>query len=564
MARPPTRLLAGVALPLCLAIAGWSSVNNRAAASATYVSHPSGGASEILRDSDGASFASLKTATPAKTPTPVRPPTPPTPILKPSYLVLIVLDGARPGYFTQPGIPHIQALRDNGTWYANAMAGILESETPSGHATISTGSEPKQDGIPSFSWANANNTTVNLFSEAAVRQGLMERVIAASGAPTIASLVHKTTPAAKVVALSGYKFYAADALGGPRADVVMYYGNRADGRFGPTAIPGHMPPKALLNEPDLIVPSRNMAFPNENHLAMTLAARTFDTLHQQVTLINLPDSDWPLGHPWGANRDQKDVRVLMQAFDADLGRLEDTYRKAGVLDKTLFVITADHGFAPTFHRVPKSVISSAVQKAGTSILKDTYHTAAYLWIRNASKAAAIAATIAHKQNPYIQSVYFRSETAQGPTYTRATGSNLFLAPGMEAANQYLLQTFNGPSGPDIVVLFTENSAGVAGGQVTWKADHGGADWEAQHVPLILSGPGVRRKHFSQWPARLEDVAPTALSLLGVPPTGMYGTILADSLRAPTPDESNAQAQLAVTLRPVIASLQAESRLEAQR
>jgi Type I phosphodiesterase / nucleotide pyrophosphatase len=564
MPRLPTRLLAGMALPLSLAITGWSSVSGGPVSSATFVRSPGGGVSQILRSTDGAGYPLQKAAAPAKTPTAVRPPTPPIPILKPSYLVLIVLDGARPDYFNQPGIPHIQALLKNGTWYANAMAGILESETPSGHATISTGSEPKQDGIPSFAWANADNTTVNLFSEVAVRRGLMERVIAASGAPTIASLVHRSNPVARVVALSGYKYYAADALGGPNADVVMYYGNRADGRFGPTAIPGHMPPEALLNEPDLSVPNRNVPFPNENHLAMTLAARTFEVLRQQVSLINLPDSDWPLGHPWGANQDPKDVRVLMQAFDADLGRLEDTYRKAGVLDKTLFVITADHGFAPTLHQVPRSVISSAVQKAGTSIVKDNYHTAAYLWIRNASKAGSIAANIAHQQNPYIQSVYFRSETAQGPEYIRATGSNLLLAPGMEAANQYLLQTFNGPSGPDIVVLSTENSAGVAGGQVAWKADHGGADWESQHVPLILSGPGIRRRHFSNWPARLEDIAPTVLSVMGVQPAGMHGLILADSLRTPTLDERNSQAQLAVTLRPVIAAMQAESRLEAKK
>jgi hypothetical protein len=481
-----------------------------------------------------------------------------------SYLVLIVLDGARPGYFSQPDLPHINALRRNGTWYNQAVAGILESETPSGHATISTGSEPKADGIPSFSWANRNNSTVNLFSESAIRQGLMERLMAASGAPTIASLVHKATPPARVVALSGYKYYAADALGGPNSDVVMYYGSRADGRFGPTAIPGHVPPKALLNEPALIVPSRNMAFTNENHLAMTLAERSFNMLHQQVSLINLPDSDWPLGHPWGANRDAKDVAVLMQAFDADLGRLEDTYRKAGVLNQTLFVITADHGFTPTFHRIQKSVIASAVQQAGTSILKDTYHTAGYLWLRNSAKSRQAASIIARKRNPFIQSVYFRSDTPQGPEYVRASASSRFLSPGMEAANQYLLQTFNGPTGPDLAVLFTENTGGVSSGTASWKADHGGADWEAQHVPLILSGPGVRRKHISNWPARLEDVAPTALSVLGVQPTGMQGQILADALRAPTAQERSAQLQLASTLRPVIASLQSESQRETAR
>jgi hypothetical protein len=36
-----------------------------------------------------------------------------------------------------------------------------------------------------------------------------------AGVPTIAGLVHRQNPAAKVVALSGYKYYAADALEWP-------------------------------------------------------------------------------------------------------------------------------------------------------------------------------------------------------------------------------------------------------------------------------------------------------------------------------------------------------------
>src|SRR5947209_11092440 len=69
------------------------------------------------------------------------------------YVVLIVLDGARREYFNVPGTPHIQSLIRNGTQYTNAFAGILESETPSGHVAIGTGSEPSKTGIPSFWWA---------------------------------------------------------------------------------------------------------------------------------------------------------------------------------------------------------------------------------------------------------------------------------------------------------------------------------------------------------------------------------------------------------------------------
>jgi hypothetical protein len=495
----------------------------------------------------------LGLAAPATTPTPT--------ITKPTYLVLLVVDGAKPDYFSVPNIPHIDALRKSGAWYTNAMAGILESETPSGHATIDSGSEPRQDGILSFSWAGNNNKEVSLFSESVVRAGLLERVMKAADSPTIAGDVHAADPQAQVVALSGYKYYAADALGGPNADAIMYFTTLANGTFGPTAIPGHMPPKSVLDDPTLISPNRRLAFTTENHLAMTLAAHTFQTMHQKVTLINLPDSDWPLGHPWGADGDRKDVVTMMQHLDSDLDMLENVYRKAGVLDRTLFVVTADHGFVTIKHQVPDSVINNAVTRAGTSVIYDTHHTASYVWIRDESKAGTIAADLAGQNNPYIQSIYYRVQTSAGSRYVRTTSAANFLTSGMESANQYLLNTFNSSTGPDIAVFYREGSVGTPASQKSWKGDHGGADWQAQHVPLLISGPGVRQGYVSHHPARLEDVAPTALHLLDIPSSDMNGLVLADALLQPTAQETVQQAALDKTLHPVIAALRRESTLE---
>lgn len=81
---------------------------------------------------------------------------------------------------------------------------------------------------------------------------------------------------------------------------------------------------------------------------------------------------------------------------------------------------------------------------------------------------------------------------------------------------------------------------VAGGESTWKGDHGGPDWGSQHLPLILSGPGIRRGVVSDWPARLEDIAPTVLMAMGAPTTGMQGIPLAGALEGATPEQQVAQ------------------------
>jgi Type I phosphodiesterase / nucleotide pyrophosphatase len=477
------------------------------------------------------------------------------------YVVLIVLDGARPEYFGVPGIPHVQSLIRNGTQYDNAFAGILESETPSGHTTIATGSEPRKTGIPSFWWGTSQNTQVSLFSPTKVRAGDMEKIIRQAGVPTLAGLIHGKAHDAKVVALSGSKYYAADAIGGPDADITMYFQGTAKGQFAPTYIPGHAPPAGLLNAPGLTTKTTHLTLGVENHLAMTLATDTFKRVRQQVTLINLPEFDWPLGHVQGGAMDPEDAITLMQGFDRDLVMLQNAYRQAGVLDRTLFVLMADHGMMPLRHKISQSDLTTAVAKAGTGLVSQAYTSGSFLWLEDKARAPLAAQNIARLNNPYIQSVYARVRTAKGYTFARVSSSKLLRTGGTEAANQYLLNSFNGANAPDVVVSFAEGVGCEPGGQAAWKADHGGTSWEAQQIPLILSGHGVRSGHVSSNPARLIDVAPTVLQLMGISHSEMQGIPLADALKAPPHWTQQWQQAVSKQLMPVVTALQQESRLE---
>jgi hypothetical protein len=74
------------------------------------------------------------------------------------------------------------------------------------------------------------------------------------------------------------------------------------------------------------------------------------------------------------------------------------------------------------------------------------------------------------------------------------------------------------------------------------ADHGGGgvrpdDHDLPHpvndaIPLILAGPGVRRRHVLEAPARLLDIPPSLLWYLGVPvPAAYEGRILKEAFEA---------------------------------
>ncbi len=478
---------------------------------------------------------------------------------RPKYLVLIVLDGGRPDYFGLTRLPHVDALRQEGTQYTHAIDGILESETPTGHATISTGSSPRRDGILGFSWAQ-NDNDYSLFSPSVVRAGAIEHIMEAAGVPTIAGLYKAKYPHARVVALSGHKYYAADPLGGPKADAIMYYQGDQSGHYVPTAIPGHVPPRGVLNAPGLIGRTTRLAPGQDDHFATLLALSAIRRMHPRILLINYPEFDWPLGHVFGGISDRPRVIGLMRDFDRDLGMIEQAYRRAGVLHRTLFVITADHGMVPLHRYIPDTIITNAVAAAGTTAPSLSFSTGGYIWLRDFSKSQAVADRILRTgAGAGIQSVYYLSTAGGHMHYVRSTVAPL--PPSIDATNQTLLATLIDGHQPT-VVAFADEGATFASPTTHWKGDHGGSTWQSQHVPLIFSGPGIRRGVVTSQPARLEDVAPTLLWDMGVTPTGMDGHVLSEALlRAPPHSRVAARAAESRSLTPLVNAMIAEDHRE---
>jgi arylsulfatase A-like enzyme len=83
----------------------------------------------------------------------------------------------------------------------------------------------------------------------------------------------------------------------------------------------------------------------------------------------------------------------------------------------------------------------------------------------------------------------------------------------------------------------------------------------QHVPLIISGPGVRRGAHSNFAARAIDIAPTIERLLGLPAIHRDGVILADALVNPSKYEVAPQRAIAPELNAEVAGLQQQSQID---
>src|SRR6266436_2731916 len=72
---------------------------------------------------------------------------------RPRVIMLVVLDGMRRDYFDRyaASMPTLTALRQHSAWFTQAEVNFLPTNTPVGHSTISTGTDPGVHGITGVS-----------------------------------------------------------------------------------------------------------------------------------------------------------------------------------------------------------------------------------------------------------------------------------------------------------------------------------------------------------------------------------------------------------------------------
>ena len=498
-----------------------------------------------------------------------------TPPAKAKYLVVLIVDAGRGDYLGYGHLPNIKSLIANGTYYPNAFSGIMEATTPACHVALGTGSFPKNNGgVLGFWWENSSDekySCANLADpatgSAAIDPNTIETLIREAGAPTMAALLKDVDPTAKVYTSSGVKFYAADAVGGPEADYITYFWNDGPNMYRPLSIPGHQAlPASILNDPSLTSNdwySMTTDSPGlQDALVVDLATKVIERERPRIVILNLPEMDWPVAHLYGGPADAPAVTQLMENADKQLGKLMDLYRNLGIFHETVFCLMGDHGVLPLERQVNTADIPGAVANAGTTINTGDFHTGGFLWINDPTRAMKASTYIDDLKEPGVSAAYFLGDIAGQRTYLPSPQTASRITPQLDNAYRYLLETMNGANAPHVVLLYEERTGTLgAGGNYPWKGDHGGASWASQGVALTMAGPGIRRGYRSQHPARLVDLAPTFLRLLGAPYPSMDGVALADAFASPTAEELTAQTDLAREIVPVAATLRRQSLLD---
>jgi predicted AlkP superfamily pyrophosphatase or phosphodiesterase len=466
------------------------------------------------------------------------------------YLVLVSIDACRPDYFPLATIPNITKLMNEGASYNNAWVGQLRNNTPPGHTTMATGSFPRNDGILCFGWRDpiANKGGLPTSWEK-VTAGEMTRLIAESGTTSIGTLYKKAHPQAKVAAISCEKYYAATGLGAESADYILFNQSQTPGRnLSPTGVKGHLAPDVIMNDQQL----RRTKTDNwdGDTWAVDLALKILEHEKPEIMFINLPWTD-EAGHATGGITAPQVMGRAVSNADRQIGRLIDAYKNAGIYDKTLFVITADHGMTPSSHSISQSAINSIIAQSGTS-----GNEANEFYLNNPGKAAEVAENIVKANIPGIQGAYYCQKSSDGGyVYLPSLTTEKNIAGDLDKCYRYLTSTYASEKSPDVFLIIAENWRQDS---TTFKGSHDTVTWLTQHIPLIISGPGVRKGVVLDSPARLVDIAPTVLALMGIEPEHMDGIILADAIASSTPQQVQSQQKVNQELAPLAAALKARS------
>jgi predicted AlkP superfamily pyrophosphatase or phosphodiesterase len=436
--------------------------------------------------------------------------------------LVIVVDGLRPDYVTPELMPRLAALGRRGVIF-NAHHSVFPTVTRVNAPSFVTGVYPETHGllgntiyIPSADPARGLDTGMRQNLEAVARSE--GRLLTA---PTLAELLQQ----------AGKKFLAVSS-GSTGSSFLL----------NPTVPPGSaivhhdytLPSDRAARVLERLGPVPPHAIPNDGQNQRAIDAYLkfgLDDLHPDVTFMWINDPD-ETAHAEGIGSDV--TRRALSLVDGGIGRIEDTLERRGLLDRTNILVTSDHGFSTHGGTLNLEAIVEPFARKMPDGSKDIVvaEGAVHFRARDPRRVAAVVAQL--QRRPEVGAIFTRPGTRD------AEG----LVPGTLSFN---VARWNHPRSADILVSANwseeTNGAGFKGRTTqAGVAGHGSSSPYDIHNTLIAIGPDFRERTTSGVPTGNVDIAPTLLSLLGLPvPQTMTGRVLAEALKA-SPAQSSVKVE----------------------
>ena len=405
------------------------------------------------------------------------------------HVVLISIDGLRPEFYLDPSwpAPQIQQMARDGV-HAEGVLGVFPSVTYPSHTSMVTGALPVRHGIMNNQPFDPNGQTGRWYwHEEAIATLTLWDAARAVGAAT-AAFSWPVTDGAPI----DYFVPEVWALDGdPLAP--MRDGTTPEGLWQELAREATGSLDAARFSPDYM---------SRDDVGGAAGAYLFETYRPALLAVHLLAVDH-FAHEDG--RDSDRVRLALAAVDRAVSAIREAVERAGLGDRTAFVITGDHGFvelhtsvAPNVWLAEAGLVEDRPDRGDWRAAFHTSGGSALLYLREAGDSATLA----------------------------KVRSALAAVPG-EIARLYRVverdELDHLGADPDIAlaltgalgVTFSSRASGDALGPAT-GGTHGyvPSDFDEIHTGFIGWGAGFAEGGRMIHRMRLVDVAPTIARLLG--------------------------------------------------
>lgn len=435
-----------------------------------------------------------------------------------THLVMIV-DGLRPDYVTVELMPRLAKLGERGVVF-QAHHAVFPTVTRVNSASITTGAYPETHGLMGNSiYIRAVDATRSL--DTSVRENL-EAVARADGplltAQSLGQILQKSGKTVLVVSAgSPGSAFLLNPVSGSGTILHTEFTMPPELHARVVEMNGSPPPAATPN-------GRRNRYAVDSYLKMGL-----DEFRPDVTFMWFGDPD-ATGHAHGIGSEL--TRNALALVDAEIGRIEDTLRSKGLLDRTNLIVTSDHGFSTHTGELRLAALLAPFARPMADGSRDIVTAGGAIHLRGGADPARLAAIVAALQKrPEVGAIFTRARPNGGPEGIVPGTLSFDIARWNHARSGDILVSANwthdvnkgGYKG-------TTTQAGVAG--------HGTSSVYDIHNTLIAFGPDFRERAVSDVPTGNVDLAPTLLRLLGVPAApSMTGRVIEEALRDGPPPSS---------------------------
>jgi arylsulfatase A-like enzyme len=425
--------------------------------------------------------------------------------------LLIVVDGLRPDYVTAGVMPRLVRLGRRGIVF-NAHHAVFPTVTRVNASSFATGAYPETHGL-------LGNTiyipSVNATGLDTSERANLESVARAEGelltAPTLGDVLQR----------GGRKILAVSSGSTGSALLLNHHVSGGAIIHHDFTRPAELEARVL----ERLGPVPAAATPNDARNQRAIDAYLtigLDTLHPDVTLMWLNDPDGT-AHANGIGSSL--ARQSLALVDAGIGRIEDTLRAKGQLDRTNIIITSDHGFSTHTGTFTLDALLEPFMQPAADGSRDVVAAEGAIYVRGGNPARVAAIVAALQRRPEVGAIFTRPGPRAGSEGV-VPGTLSFDVARWNHATR---------SGDILVSANWTREANAAGfkGQTTQVgvAGHGTSSPYDIHNTLIAAGPDFRERAVSDVPTGNVDLAPTLLHLLGLqaPPT-MTGRVIREALR----------------------------------